>query len=451
MKAATFSSDATPPLGHPLCGGWITPAREIVDPQFAKGVVLVPGDEAGAGSREPVVLCAVDWCWIRGECHERFREALAEAAGTRPNRVAVQTIHVHDAVMADLEADRISAREGHDVRTLQPKWFDDVVQRCAAAVREAARQLRPVSHIGTGEGVVSQVACNRRVLGPDGKVKYWRGSSCKDAEARKQPEGVIDPKIKCITLYDSETLIAALYYYATHPMSYYGQGGVSADFVGMARKAMEKAVPGAAHIYFTGCSGNVAAGKYNDGAPANRPVLAERMRVGMEAALKAVRREPLRSFDWRVESLHLPMREEYSRKHFEDMMRARGASLAAQCKGAMGIADWDRYEAGKKIDLPCLRMNRVAVLHLPGEPFIEYQLAAQEIGTRGQGDKGTSGQGDGAPGRLFVAVAGYGDAGPAYIPLAKNFTEGGYEVGMAWRGPGSEAMIMGAMERLLRD
>ena len=40
-------------------------------------------------------------------------------------------------------------------------------------------------------------------------------------------------------------------------------------------------------IYASGCSGNVTAGKYNDGDPANRPVLADRMHAAMAAAWKA--------------------------------------------------------------------------------------------------------------------------------------------------------------------
>jgi hypothetical protein len=54
-------------------------------------------------------------------------------------------------------------------------------------------------------------------------------------------------------------------YYATHPMSHYGQGDVSADFVGLARTARERAshVP---HLYFTGAGGNVAAAS-RDGTP----------------------------------------------------------------------------------------------------------------------------------------------------------------------------------------
>src|SRR5262245_25736723 len=54
---ATFSADVTPPLGHPLMGGGIAPAREVVDSLYARGFVL-----SGAGG--PVVLAAIDWCEI---------------------------------------------------------------------------------------------------------------------------------------------------------------------------------------------------------------------------------------------------------------------------------------------------------------------------------------------------------------------------------------------------
>jgi hypothetical protein len=278
--------------------------------------------------------------------------------------------------------------------------------------------------------------------------------------ARAQPEGLIDPKLKCVTFYSGragetpapqdraggtlasqggDPAMAALYYYATHPMSYYGQGGVSADFVGMARRARERESPETAHIYFTGCAGDLSAGKYNDGSPENRPVLAERIRKGMEAALKAARPERIESFEWRVEPVHLPMREEYDRKHYEAMLRGKGSDLSTRCKGAMGIVWWDQYEAGRKVDLSCLRINEVSIQHLPGEVFIAYQLAAQEMGR-----KAANG------GRSFVAVAGYGDCGPAYIPTAEAFPQGGYEVGMARCGPTVEAVLKHHMQRLLQ-
>ena len=44
LKLATFRCDVTPPLGgHPLI--WLTPAKTVEDPLWAKGVVLDDGHE----------------------------------------------------------------------------------------------------------------------------------------------------------------------------------------------------------------------------------------------------------------------------------------------------------------------------------------------------------------------------------------------------------------------
>ena len=79
---------------------------------------------------------------------------------------------------------------------------------------------------------------------------------------------MIDPMMKSIGFWDGAERIATLNYYATHPMSNYGKGSVSADFPGMARAAQE-----GFSVYFTGAAGNIGAGKYNDGAPENAPGL----------------------------------------------------------------------------------------------------------------------------------------------------------------------------------
>ena len=79
---APFRFDATPPLGHALCGGWIKPVVAVDDPLEAVGFVLL-----GAG--KPIVLCALDWTGLLNEAHLEWRKALAEAAGTTPERVAV--------------------------------------------------------------------------------------------------------------------------------------------------------------------------------------------------------------------------------------------------------------------------------------------------------------------------------------------------------------------------
>src|SRR5438552_17206937 len=100
LHLATFRCDVTPPLGHPLCGGWIEPVRAVDDPLRALGVVLL-------GMGRPVVLCAVDWCGIRNEAHALWRQTLAEATHTVPENVAVHCVHPHDAPFADVEAERL--------------------------------------------------------------------------------------------------------------------------------------------------------------------------------------------------------------------------------------------------------------------------------------------------------------------------------------------------------
>lgn len=444
MKFAAFTSDATPPVGHPLCGGWITPAREIVDRQYAHGLLIQPDGQA------PIVLIAVDWCWIRTAAHRLWRERVAEAVGTEPTRVSVHCVHQHDAIMADTAADAILAARQRDLRTLIGGFFEEAVRRCAEAALDARKRLRSVTHIGRSQAVVSQVASNRRILRPDGKVGTMRGSSCKDPKLRAAPEGLIDPFLKCITLWDGRECLAGIHYYATHPMSYYGQGGVSADFVGMARSWLREQtnVP---QIYFTGAAGNIAAGKYNDGSPEMRPILAERMFHAMQEAFEtsrpqAIEAEPV----WSTRTIRLPMNPEFDRKFFEKQLTAQGTPPAIPIKGAMGLAWWDWHEAGHGVDVSALRIGETAILHLPSEAFIEYQLYAQGRPTTLPADEATSQPTPELPADArFVACAAYGDCGPAYIPTDAAFPQGGYEVSMAWVGPGSEAIIKQAIDQVL--
>jgi hypothetical protein len=424
LHLATFRCDVTPPIGHPLCGGWIEPARAVDDPLWALGVVLL-------GMGRPVVLCAVDWCELRNEAYRSWRQTLAEAAHTVPENVAVQSVHPHNAPIADPEAQRLLAAAKGPI-SLDLKFFDRTVHRVAAAARAALAKTVPFTHLGTGKARVEKVASNRRVLGPDGKLKYWRGSATKEAKARAEPEGLIDPGLRTLSFWNGTTPLAALSYYATHPMSYYGDGRVSSDFCGLARQQRQQDDPKVFQIYFTGCAGNIAAGKYNDGAKANRPVLRDRMVTAMRAAWRATQRHPVKGWQWRVEPVKLPPRTEKffgaaeSRKVLEDPRQppARRGNAALQLAWLKNV--------GRPIELTCLDLGKAQVLHLPGEPFIEYQLKAQAL----RKDS-------------FVCMAGYGDGGPGYIPTAGAYLQGGYEMTVALAGAPSETLISRAMRKLL--
>src|SRR5262249_38240750 len=153
------------------------------------------------------------------------------------------------------------------------KFYERAVRDSARALRESLKKTERFTHIGVGKAKVQQVASNRRVLGPDGKVKFTRTSATKDPAAQAEPEGLVDPYLRTLSFWDGDRPLAALHYYATHPMSYYGDGRVSADFCGLARRKRHADDTGVFQVYFTGCAGNITAGKYNDGTKENRPIL----------------------------------------------------------------------------------------------------------------------------------------------------------------------------------
>ncbi len=429
LRIALFDADITPPLGTPLCDGLCKPAAQVVDPLHARGVVLLTG-------QQPIVLCALDWVGIGNSGYDTFRTELAKAAGTTRARVAVHCLHQHDAPGCDFLADDLLRPYGLNGKLFDPVFAREAMSRVAEAIRKALEKPQAVTHVAYGKAEVKEVASNRRVMGPDGKVKYVRYSATKDPKIRAEPEGLIDPYVQVVSFWDGDRPLASLTYYATHPQSYYGSGGVSCDFPGLARGLRDKELPAVRHIHFNGAGGNVTAGKYNDGSPVNRPALAERLASGMKEAFDTAQRIPVKAADveWRVTAAALPLSPLYSVKELTQTLADEKLPEPKRLQTARHLAWAQRCEAGDKIDITCLRLGPGYILHMPGELFIEYQLMAQKIRP-------------GAP----VLMAAYGDYGAGYIGTAIAYTQGGYETGPVSRvGPGVEDVLVRAMRELLK-
>jgi hypothetical protein len=427
LHLASFRIDATVPIGHPLCGGWIKHAEVVTEPLYAMGIVLL-GEEA------PIVLCAVDWTGICNDAHRFWREHLAKAAHTTPERVSVHCVHQHNAPFADLAAQKLVSEQKGLASIIDTKWFEETVKRAADAVQTAMGQTRSVSHLGYGHAKVEKVASNRRIVGPNGKLSGWRGSSCKDAKLREEPEGLIDPWLKTISFWNGEQKLAALHFYATHPMSYYGDGQVSSDFVGLAREARAQE-DGAPHIYFTGCAGNIAAGKYNDGSRPNRFLLADRIYRAMVHSEEKIERLPAASCTWHTRPVVLPPRPDETEAVLLQTIADSSKTTAVRNRSAMKLSYRRRAEAKTPIYLGNLRFgDQVQMLHMPAESFVEFQLFAQEKSPHS-----------------FLATAAYGDGGPWYIPLAKAFGEGGYEPSVAFADPEAETILKDEIGKLLKS
>lgn len=426
VKVATFDVDATPEIGFMMAYDRVKRVDELG--LRCRGIVIM-------GSGDPIVLCAVDWIGIGNDGHDVFRDRLAKAAGTTRERVAIHTLHQHDAPRCDFSAESLLNHAGvTDLGPHDGSLARQLLNRLDVAVSAAIPVASPVTHAAFGVAEVKDVASNRRILDADGKVRATRYTTCRDPELRAEPEGTVDRELSSLSFWNGDQPVAVLSYFACHPQSYYRTGVPSPDFPGIARIMRGQDVPDVLHVHFNGAGGNIGAGKYNDGENENRMILAARVAEGMERAFESSERIAITpaDIDWSVEPVALP-----PAKHL-DADKLRAAIPQWKPNEYWGSPDelaWLlRCQSGYKIDLSCLRVGDVRVLHMPGELFVEYQLAAKAMRPD-----------------LHVAMAAYGDYGPGYIGTEIAYSQGGYETSERASNvdKSCESVLMSGIKRLL--
>ena len=404
LRLATFSADITPPLGSPIYTG---AARSIADPLEARGIVL-------SGSGRPVVILILDWCEVRNNSYDLWRSQIAAAAGTTSARVLLSCVHQHDALYTDIEAQHLLDEVLSPYKLCDPEFERACISKVTQAIRRATPQ--PITHFGTGQATVEKVASNRRVVRPDGKISYGRTSATLDPAIRNQAGGLVDPTLRTISFWNGTKPVAALHAYSTHPMSYYGKGDVSADFPGIARRKLQAESPGVFHIYCSGASGDTMAGRYNDGNPANREILAGRLHKAMAAAWSATERAPLSRIGFRsAKAMFQPRKDQrYSLEELNRVLASGSAPRREKLDAALGISWLRRIGLRRPIDVPAVDFGAAAIVLVPAEAFVQYQLWAQEA----------------AP-KTMVMTLGYGECAPGYIPTDAAVAEG-YDDHYSW-------------------
>src|SRR5262249_37715262 len=158
--------------------------------------------------------------------------------------------------------------------------------------------------------------------------------------------------------------------------------------------------------------------KYNDGAPGNRPILAQRLAKGMKLAWEKQTKHAITAGDlrWSFQPVALPGRDFLKADGSLPRLQEEKQIPRARVRAARDLAFLQRVQSGQKTNIDCLRLGPARVLFMPGELFIEYQLAAQKMRSKD-----------------FVAMPAYGDYGPGYIGTKIAYSQGGYETGIVSR------------------
>ena len=426
-KLGHFKIDATIPLGHRCMGILPAKSKSISDGLELHGFVLL-------GQEPPIVVVAIDWCEIRNQSYDTWRSRLAKVAGTQPERVLISSLHQHDAPVIDSGAQDLLDQVGLHNELYDRSFHEEVLTRAEHALSAAIEDAQPVTHVGYAQSVVSDVASNRRIVDGSGNVSFSRGSSSgRDPIFQQAPEGLIDPMMRTISFWSQNQCLVEYHAYATHPMSYYGRGEVTSDFVGLARKRLARLDRSIHPIYASGCSGDVTAGKFNDGSPEAREDLTRKIYEAMLANRKGVKKEPVPE-TWGFRNLPLELTyshaEPLQKEAMERVLQDGSMAVEKRILAAMGLASWHRVQVRKQpIDTPCVDLGIARMVLFPGESFVGYQHIAQE-----------------ASGALPLLPVGYGECWTGYVPTDAAFKDG-FDESWLWVAPGAQERI----ERVLQD
>ncbi len=425
LQVTTFQCNITPPLNKPIGMGFIVPPKTVEHPLLAKGIVL-------KDTRGTYVLCAIDWMEVHNDSYDFLRKQISQAAKTTVSRVAVHCLHQHTAPAICSSTQKIQLSEKDPRRIASLAYERDCANKIIKAIQKSLTTMQTVTYIGSSKAKVDRVASNRRIEQKDGSIKV-RSSSTKDPLLQAAPEGLIDPWLRTISFYHDDKPVAQLHYYATHPQSFYGDARISYDTVGIARERLQKESD-VFQVHFTGCGGDIAMGKYNNRTRKARTLLTNRIYDAMKQSVANVKLQTPTRIRWQTRSILFPQRrdpafmEEANRKLLAD----KKAKFSLHLKAAFNLAWIERVKAKSPIEISCMTIGSVQLLHLPGEPFVQYQLAAQKLHPKS-----------------FVCVAGYGDCGMSYIGGDRIYKDrGGYEQTYSFSGP-CEQLLLTTIDELL--
>ena len=395
LKIVTFKVDVTPPIGEPLA---YDPNDKVDTPIYVSGIVLDDGT-----TRAVWVSC--DYIYICGESYVTWCEMIAKQAGTVRNNVFLHSVHQHDSMRWAPEYNPKEGEAGPLVISPEycKKSLNDVSEGIAQAV---SGSWQTVGKLLTGETRVGGLGANRRIIDENGQF-HGRMSGKNPPEIQALTTGKIDPILRTICFENTEgRRIVALHFYATHPMAAYRRHMVSTDVPGRAlRHVAENDSSVDLNIYFTGCGGDVAFGKYNlTGDAQSIERLGKRLGDGMLRNLRRLDEQPLGALVVKRVVFDVP---------FDSSLR--------QANAYTGEAALERRYLSETIDR--WRQSTVARLSIGpkvhllsfelAEVFVDYQLYAQSL----------------IP-EHFLATAAYGNGVYWYIPTRAAFGEnGGYETG----------------------
>lgn len=446
LLAGAAQVDITPPAGTHVSGsvGAFRPAQSIVDRLYAKAVVLEQGDHR-------LALVGLDVTIITEEWTAAIREG-AQRLGLAPEAVMVHATQTHTApgvgyFMLDPDFPPLP-EELEWLKGGQRVYSQFVAQAAVQALEEALASRQPVQ-IAAGSAVRDGLAFNRRAVMRDGTVSmpfpYSGLQHPLGLTDVRYPEGPSDPEVGVVCLRNEQLeMVAMLLHFTCHPVNVFPLPVISADWPGAWARAMqENHGPACVALVLNGACGNL------NPWPLFQPdFVRDHQRMGRalaEATENIIRRltfAEARGLDYRLTRLPLPLREvpperlESARQRLEahpqpEWSASDPANVAWEWFMAASVWSLELMRR-RQLELPyeiqAFRVGDTALIGLPGEPFVEGQLALKIASPA-------------YPTYVAHCTSEY----VGYIPTREAYPRGGHEVNPSYWSK----LAPGALERIV--
>ncbi|MEM2961169.1 MAG: neutral/alkaline non-lysosomal ceramidase N-terminal domain-containing protein [Candidatus Bathyarchaeia archaeon] len=405
LRSGRAVVNITPPIGLYLTGfgGRAGPAQGVHDELYAKAAVISDG-------RSDLAIVTMDLLGLDMDVVNAIYEG-TESLGIPAKNTLLCASHTHSGP-ATITLRGLGDRDENYVKSIEKKII--------GAINEAyANRQDSILKVGKSR---CDISVNRRKMTKDGKIILG-----------ENPLGPIDQAVTTI-MFESQNRKTILFNYACHPVVL-GAANllVSADYPGYAAATIERTIKGSVAMFIQGCCGNInskiVGGTFED---------AERLgnTLGKEA-ITALERSELEEFftlKSSVRKLELPLQELPSEEEIEkerteclkNLESAKQRNELGIIKLWQGLLEWadaaaELVRKGKRnltqeIQLQVIRIGDVAIVAIPGEPFVEIAL---EIKARSK--------------FKHTVVAGYSNGCIGYMPTPEAIEQGGYEVNSAYK------------------
>jgi hypothetical protein len=345
LQASVARVEITPPPGF-LLDGYPDPDSSRIgtgarDPLFARVLILRSGSTR-------LALVDLDLVEVLGP---DYIARLREATRGDVSHLLVVCIHTHSGPPLDSVA---TSPVG--------AWYASTVDKIAAAIHTAAAQTVPV-RFGVGYGV-AYLGSNRLRIEHDGGIswfeKNWVGT----------PNALVDPTVAVVRLDTADgSPLAVLVNYACHPVIYGPDNRLySADFPGVATDLVQRGLGGKPLcFYLQGGAGDInpthAVSSLQQGAVQFCREAGTELADAVIRVAKGIRTAPEDDSSLQVAEDTLALKPRWNAKKWK-AARPEDAETIAQVTKPM-------------IEAPVTTVlinHRLALVGLPGEPFVEFQL-----------------------------------------------------------------------------